>query len=117
MRMIRLALLATLLSGSAASARGDDSPAAPPSPEGRWLVTHRSYTPSDVNAAVGKLLTDLGNEIEIKNGRLYPCDPSKGSFYLLVDFHPSTNPKSVDLTIPGKKQTILLGIYRFDGDV
>ncbi len=117
MRMIRFALLATLLCGSAASARADDTSAAPQTPDGRWIVTHRYYTPSEVNAAVGKLLTDLGNDVDIKNGKLSACDSTKAGFYLLVDFHPSTTPKSVNLKVPGKKETVLFGIYRFDGDV
>lgn len=117
MRRIRFAFLVALLSGSAVSARADDSAAGPQTPEGRWLIAHRYYTPSEITAGVGKVLTDLGHEVEIKNGKLSACDSAKAGVYLLIDFQPNTTPKSVNLTIPGKKNTVLLGIYRLEGKI
>lgn len=117
MRMIRFALLAGLLSASTAAIWADDSATGSETPDGRWIVAHRYYTPSKTTDAVGKLLTDLGREVEIKNGKLSASDPTKAGLYFLVDFLSNTTPKSVNLKVPGKRETLLLGIYRVEGDV
>jgi hypothetical protein len=117
MRLSKCALLLVPLFGSAVVVRGDETSAAPQKPEGRWLVVHRVYTPSEITANVGKLLADLGNEVEIKNGRMSACNSAKAGFYLLVDFRPKTTPKAVDLKVPGQNERVLLGIYRMEGDV
>ena len=70
-----------------------------------------------MNASIGKLLTDLGHEVEIKNGKMSAVDAGKEGVYVLIDFIPKTTPKSVNLTIPGKTNTVLLGIYRLEGDI
>src|SRR5207302_8904842 len=98
MRMIRFAILAVLLLGSTASVRAGDPASNSPSPEGRWLVAHRYFTPSDVNASIGKLLTDLGHEVEIKNGKMSAVDAGKEGVYVRIDFNPKTTQKTVNRT-------------------
>ncbi len=117
MRMIKWAILTILLCNGPGMIRADGTSTEPQTPEGRWFVAHRSYTPSDTTAALGKVLTDLGHDVEIKNGKISACDPSKAGIYLLVDFRPGTTPKSVDLKVPSNKDKVLRGIYRLDGDV
>ncbi|HLJ94737.1 MAG TPA: hypothetical protein VKU02_16235 [Gemmataceae bacterium] len=117
MRMIKLALLTTLLCNAPGMIRADGTSTGPQTPEGRWYVAHRSFTPSNTTAAIGKVLTDLGHDVEIKNGKISACDPSKAGIYLLAEFRPNTTPKSVDLKVPSNKDKPLKGIYRLDGDV
>jgi len=85
--------------------------------EGRWMVAHRAYTPSKANDRVGQLLTSLGQQVEIKDGKLSPADPKKGDVYLLVSFYPTTKPKAIDLKLPDKKEKALLGIYNLEDDI
>jgi uncharacterized protein (TIGR03067 family) len=108
--------MVALLSGSAAPAWAADS-AELKKIEGRWLVAHRYYKPSKVNTVVGKLLTELGHEVEIKDGKLSACDPKKAGQYLLLEIDPAARPKAIDLKVPDKKDQVLLGIYRLEDDV
>jgi uncharacterized protein (TIGR03067 family) len=59
----------------------------------------------------------LGRRVEIKDGQFAACQPDQAGYHLLVDFDPTSKPKSVDLTVPGQKKIVLLGIYRLEDDV
>jgi uncharacterized protein (TIGR03067 family) len=85
--------------------------------EGKWLVAHRAYSPSKTNAAVVKMLMDLGNKVEIAEGKITACDSDKEGYHLDADFDPASQPKHVDLTVPGEKKKVLLGIYFLEDDV
>jgi uncharacterized protein (TIGR03067 family) len=117
MRVIKFALLAALLSGGAALAQGPGAAPQVKKLDGRWLVVHRNYLPSPATDPVGKLLTNLGYAVEIRDGKLLARDPGKSDVYLLVTFDPTATPKAVDLKVPDKKDGVLLGIYRLDGDI
>ena len=114
MRMIRFALAAALLASSAAPVQAGKSAA---EVEGRWLVVHRYYTPSKITGALGKVLTNLGTEVEIKNGKLSSRNANNQSVYLLAEFRTDTDPKAVDLRKPANPNQVLLGIYRLQGNL
>ncbi len=116
MRIVTATLLATLLFVGSAPAQAPDDGAVPKNLEGRWIVAHRYYTPSDVTNPVGDLLTSLGSILDLKKEKLSACDPAKKGVYLTVKFEPGKTPPAVDLKAPGQEQ-VLRGIYRLDGDV
>jgi hypothetical protein len=111
--MIRFALVVALLAGSAVPVQA----AKPDGVDGHWLVVHRYYTPSKVTGFLGKLLTNLGTEVDIRNGKFSSRDPDKGNVYLLADFRADTDPKTVDLRKPANPNQVLLGIWRLDGHI
>ena len=104
MRIITATLLAALLFVGSTRAQSPDVGAVPKDLEGRWIVAHRYYTPSDVANPVGELMTSLGSTLEIKNGKLSACDPGKKDVYLIVKFEPDKTPSAIDLKVPGQEQ-------------
>jgi uncharacterized protein (TIGR03067 family) len=117
MRFCGYALAVALLVDDVAPAQTVDVAAELQKLERQWLVAHVYYKPTKVNADLSKLLADLGHTVEIKDGKLTSLDADKAGFHLLADFDPTQKPKSVDLTIPGKKKQVLLAIYRLEDDV
>jgi uncharacterized protein (TIGR03067 family) len=106
-----------LLSGGAALGGSPETAAELKKLEGRWLVAHRSYTPSKVTDPVAKLLTALGHRVEIKDGKLSALDADKEGTAYEISFDPAKNPKAVNLTVPGEKRQVLLGIYSLEDDI
>jgi uncharacterized protein (TIGR03067 family) len=102
---------------SVASAQTVDVPAEMKKLEQKWILAHSHYTPSKATADVAKILASLGRRVEIKDGRLSAFDSERNDNYLLVNFDPTANPKTVDLRVPSRKDQVLLGIYRLDDDV
>jgi uncharacterized protein (TIGR03067 family) len=117
MRLIRYVVAVALLGCGVASAQTVDVPAEMKKLERKWVLAHAHYTPSKATADVARILTNLGRRVEIRDGRLSASDSDKSDNYLLVDFDPTANPKTVDLRVPSKKDQVLLGIYRLDDDV
>ncbi len=117
MRWIVVAFAAVLWCGAAAHVQSADSSAELKQVQDRWLVAHRYYTPSGITDSLGKLLTNLGEQVEIKDGMLSSRDPGKEDVYLLVDFNPSGDPKTVDMRVPDNEDAVLLGIYKLEDDI
>lgn len=117
MRWITLGFAATLLSGAAALVQAADEGTELQRLQDRWIVPHRYYTPSAATDPLAKLLTDLGNDVEIKNGKLSAREPDKEGRHLLIEFDSSTEPKNVNLRIPDQEDQVLLGIYKLEDDI
>jgi uncharacterized protein (TIGR03067 family) len=85
--------------------------------EGRWLVAHRGYDLSKKTAEVAGLLTKLGAEVEIADGKLSAAGRAKTGYYLEAAFDPIARPKAIDLNVPGQQGRVLRGIYSHEVDV
>jgi hypothetical protein len=117
MRWFAIPLAVALLAGSVARTWAADPAANLKKLDGRYFVAHRAFTPSKTTDPVGNLLTSLGSEVEIKDGKLSAADPKKRGTYLLVTFYSSGKPLAVDLKRPDQKNKVLLGVYSLEGDV
>jgi uncharacterized protein (TIGR03067 family) len=117
MRLSGWVLAVAVLSGSFVRAQDADIAEEIKRLEGHWHVAHRAYSPAKTDAAVTKILMDLGNKIEIKDGKLSAYGPGKEEYHLDADFDPTSKPKNVDLRVPGDKKQVLLGIYSLENDV
>jgi uncharacterized protein (TIGR03067 family) len=117
MRLCGWMLAVTVLSAGSAQAQNVDIAQEIKKLEGQWLVAHRAYTPSKANAAVTKILMDLGTKVEIQDGKISAGDADKDGYHLDADFDPTSKPKNLDLTVPGEKKRVLLGIYFLEDDV
>jgi uncharacterized protein (TIGR03067 family) len=116
MRLIGCATV-LLLAGNLAGAEPVKMAAEQKRLEGQWVIAQRSYTPTGATAQLGKLLTDLGQKVEIKQDKLSATDPDKAGRYLFVQFDPRSKPKALNLKIPGNDNQVLLGIYRLENDL
>jgi uncharacterized protein (TIGR03067 family) len=83
---------------------------------GRWAVFQRLYTPSKEADPVGKLLTDLGHQVEFTDGKLVSRDPKRAGVHLLADLDPTQSPRAIDFRVPGKKEPVYPAIYTREGD-
>lgn len=114
MRWLAISVAAILFSAGGAFAQEPEKPNPPDEVkrlEGRWQVMQRVYKSSKEVDPVAELLTGLGFEVELANGKLLAHDKGKEGRHLHITMDPSQFPKLVDLRLPGEKDRVLRGIY------